>query len=125
GAPDRPTLRQVATTPARGVVQATHARVGERYFYCEGDSPLLFTENETNTQRIHGVPNRTPYVKDGINNHVVHGQAVAVNPEKKGTKVAPHYHVTVPPGQSHVIRLRLSDAAAKSPFGRPFEDAFT
>ena len=43
-------------------------------------SPLLFTENETNTERIFGVPNRTPYVKDGINDYVVHGQTEAVNP---------------------------------------------
>ncbi len=69
----------------------------------------LFTENETNTQRIFGVPNRTPYVKDSINNYIVHGQKDAVNPEQKGTKAAAHYHVTIKPGESQVIRLRLSD----------------
>src|SRR5947207_277381 len=67
------------------VAKAVDAKLGERYLYCDGDVPLLFTENETNTQRIFGVPNRTPYVKDGINNYVVHGQQDAVNPEKKGT----------------------------------------
>src|SRR5262249_37295937 len=77
-----------------------------------------------------GVPNRTPYVKDGINNHVVHGQEGVVNPDGKGTKVAAHYRVTVGPGASQVIRLRLCDkapaapakrnAAAASPFGSPF-----
>jgi len=83
----------------------------------------LFTENETNTQRIFGVPNRNPYVKDGINNYVVHGWREAVNPEQKGTKVAAHYHVTVQPGASEVIRLRLSDVAfgKKNPF-RDFDD---
>ena len=69
--------------------------LGERYLYCDGDAPLLFTENETNTQRIFGVPNRTPYVKDGINNYVVHGQDGAVNPEQTGTKAAAHYRLTV------------------------------
>ena len=59
------------------------------YLYCDGNVPILFTENETNTQRIFGVPNRTPYVKDGINNYVVQGQADAVNPAKQGTKAAP------------------------------------
>ena len=63
------------------------------------NAPLLFTENETNTQRIFGVPNRTPYVKDSINNYVVHGRQEAVNPEKKGTKAAAHYRLTVPPGE--------------------------
>ena len=67
--------------------------LGERYLYCDGDAPLLFTENETNTQRIFGVPNRSPYVKDSINNYIVHGQKDAVNPEQKGTKVAAHYRL--------------------------------
>ena len=69
-------------------VKAVDPKLGERYLYCDGDAPLLFTENETNTQRIFGVPNRSPYVKDGINNYVVHGQKDAVNPEERGTKVA-------------------------------------
>src|SRR5262249_23751134 len=104
-----------------------------RHLYCEGEVPLLFTENETNTQRIFGVPNRTPYVKDGINNFVVHGQEGAVNPDQKGTKVAAHYRLKVNPGQCQVVRLRLSDVApatfaqtngkAAGPFGSPFEDA--
>jgi hypothetical protein len=85
--------------------------------------PLLFTENETNTQRIFGVPNRTPYVKDSINNYVVHGQRDAVNPQQKGTKVAAHFRVTVKPGECQVVRLRLSDAppGKKSPFS-DFDD---
>ena len=93
------------------VVKAVDPKLGERYLYCEGDAPLLFTENETNTQRIFGVPNRSPYVKDGINNYIVHGQKDAVNPEQKGTKAAAHYRVTVEPGESQVIRLRLTDVA--------------
>ena len=106
--------------------------LGERYLYCEGDAPLLFTENETNTQRIFGVPNRSPYVKDSINDYVVHGQQEAVNPEKKGTKAAAHYRLTVKPGECQVVRLRLSDVAparvrrrqrqAAGPFGSQFDD---
>ena len=49
-------------------MSASHPELGERFLYCEGDVPLLFTENETNNERIFGTPNRTPYVKDGINN---------------------------------------------------------
>ena len=68
--------------------------------------PLLFTENETNTQRIFGVANRSPYVKDSINDYIVHGRKEAVNPEKKGTKVAADYHLSVLAGECRVIRLR-------------------
>jgi hypothetical protein len=111
GRPDRPALQEIPGTPERSVVKAVEAKLGERYLYCEGEVPLLFTENETNTQRIFGVPNRSPYVKDGINNYVVHDQEGAVNPDGKGTKVAAHYRVTVGPGECRVIRLRLCSAA--------------
>jgi hypothetical protein len=129
GEADRPTLQQ-ADSKARAVVKATHAALGERYLYCEGDAALLFTENETNTQRIFGVPNRSPYVKDGINNYLVHGQTGAVNPARTGTKVAAHYRLTVPPGGARVHRLRLSDVApgalarTNGAEGGPFGDAF-
>src|SRR4030095_14535004 len=81
---------------------------------CDQRAPLLFTENETNTQRISGEPNQRPWVKDGINNYVVHGQRGAVNPAETGTKAAAHYRITVAAGQSVEIKLRLApvDAAA-------------
>jgi hypothetical protein len=128
---DRPRLHQVTGTPGMSVIQAGDPELGERYLACAGDVPLLFTENETNMQRIFGVPNRSPYVKDSINNYIVHGQAEAVNPEKQGTKAAAHYRLTVNPGASQVVRLRLSDVApaalaqsdsgAAGPFGSQFE----
>ncbi len=129
---DRPTLVQTDKTQERSIVEAVHPKLGRRYLYCEGDAALLFTENETNTQRIFGVANRTPYVKDSINDYVVAGQTAAVNPEQKGTKVAAHYRLSVNPGQCQVLRLRLSDVApgdlgqgngaGASPFGGHFED---
>src|SRR5215472_12754141 len=133
GGLDRPSLQQIAHTPAGSVVKAVDARLGERYLYCDGEASLLFTENETNMQRIFGVPNRRPYVKDGINNHVVHGQAGAVNPDKKGTKAAAHYRLMVEAGASQVIRLRLcptapaglaeGNGAGGSLFGTGFDEA--
>jgi len=134
--PERPEgcCAQMGTVPffpsGQSVVVAADPKLGQRYLYCEGDVPLLFTENETNTQRIFGVANRTPYVKDSINDYVVNGQAAAVNPEKKGTKVAAHYRLTVNPGQCRVLRLRLSDLApvalaeanGEGPLGSHFEE---
>jgi hypothetical protein len=87
--------------------------LGERFLYCEGEVPLLFTENETNTECIFGTASRTPYVKDAINNFIVHQQSGGINPGEAGTKVSPHCHVTVNPGQCEVIRLRLNDIAPK------------
>jgi len=124
---DRPTLQRVGNA-----VHAVDGKLGEIYLYCDGEVPLLFTENETNTQRIFGVPNRTPYVKDSINNFLLHGQRDAVNPEQKGTKATAHYHVTVQPGGSKVIRLRLTDRApaiqgngqCPTEFGTHFAEVF-
>jgi len=114
-----------------GVIQASDPELGERYLACAGDVPLLFTDNDTNTQRLFGVPNRSPYVKDSINDYIVHGQAGAVNPDQQGTKAAAHYRLTVHPGASQVVRLRLSEVApaalaqshgdAAGPFGDQFE----
>jgi hypothetical protein len=105
------------------VIEATHERLGRRLVYCNGTPALLFTENETNTERIFGVPNRTPYVKDGINNYLVHGRFDAVNPAQFGTKAAPHYPICVGPGESCTVRLRLTDRAfgSERPFGVEFD----
>ncbi len=127
---ERPALFQTDGTPGRSVVKAVDPLLGQRYLYCEGGAPLLFTENETNTQRIFGVANRSPYVKDSINDYVVGGQAAAVNPEKKGTKVAAHYRLSVAAGECRTIRLRLSDVApdalaqtnGKEPLGSHFDE---
>jgi hypothetical protein len=127
GAP-RPTLAQAAGGSIAAVIEATHDGLGTRYLYCEGDVPLLFTENESNRERLFGAPSRTPYVKDGINNYVVHGQADAVNPAKTGTKAAAHYQLTVGAGKTEAIRLRLTPTPpvktgrANAPLGKGFND---
>src|SRR6266436_315049 len=115
----KPSLKQVSDQKGGQAVAASHPDLGERYLYCEGDIPLLFTENETNNERIFGTPNASRYVKDGINNYVVQGNQNAVNPEKTGTKAAAHYRLTVGAGKTATIRLRLSDqapSALRDPF---------
>jgi hypothetical protein len=128
---EKPLLERAVQTDSLAVVGASEASyLGQRYLYCDGSPKLLFTENETNTERLFGVPNATPFVKDGINNCVVHGKTDAVNPAQTGTKVAAQYVITVGAGQSQVLRLRLSDLAPSAmtiapqdgPFGRSFDD---
>jgi hypothetical protein len=127
----RPTLRQLAQDESGGIVALSHRDLGERFFFAEGASALLFTENDTNTERLVGMPNPSPYVKDAINNYVVHGKKGAVNPKKKGTKVSAHYPLTLGAGESRTVRLRLTDQpAGDSPkalggrFGKAFESVF-
>ncbi|MGB0561457.1 MAG: MGH1-like glycoside hydrolase domain-containing protein [Spirulinaceae cyanobacterium] len=111
-------------------VDVQHPEVGHYAFYCDGeglarDRPLLFTENESNYQDLFGVANPAPYVKDGIHQAVIQGRRDAVNPEQVGTKVAPHYQLEIGPGQSRVIKLRLTQQLDLSnPLGAAFADTF-
>jgi hypothetical protein len=79
----------------RSVVTASHPELGDRWLYCDGAPPLLFTENDTNTERLFGTPNASPYVKDAFHACVVHGNTDAVNPAQVGTKAAAHYRLEV------------------------------
>jgi len=94
--------------------------------YCEGDAPLLFTENESNNERLFGTKNSSPYVKDAFHNFLIHGQKDAVNPAMTGTKAAPHYVLSIGAGETKVVRLRLARAVPEKearPFAH-FDDVF-
>jgi Glycosyl hydrolase family 63 C-terminal domain len=118
-ASERPDLRQIGAAAGTSAVAATHPLLGELVLSCEGDVPLLFTENETNHERLFpGQKNESPYAKDGINNCVVQGNQEAVNPGKQGTKVAAHYRQMVGAGQSSTVRLRLTKRAEVAKNGK-------
>jgi hypothetical protein len=87
---------------------------------------LLFTDNETNNQRLFSSNNATPYVKDAFHKYVVQDRQEAVNPQQFGTKAAAHYKLRVPAGGQVTLRFRLSDSdiAVQSPFGAEFEQTF-
>jgi Glycosyl hydrolase family 63 C-terminal domain len=89
-------------------IHASHSDLGEYTLQCEGATELLFTENESNNEKLWGQPNPTPYVKDAFHRYVVSGETDAVNPSKTGTKAAAHYQFTIPAGGSKAVRLRLS-----------------
>jgi hypothetical protein len=105
----KPTLKEIKGMNGFLVLAASNSQLGDRYLYCEGDIPLLFTENETNNARIFGTSNASPYVKDGINNRIVNGKQDAVNPQQTGTKAAADYQLKIGSGQTAIVRLRLSD----------------
>ena len=133
----RPEIKQITLPEGVTAVSAEHEVPGSYHLYCEGDVPLLFTENETNYERVFGTPNQTPFVKDGINDYIVNGRKTAVNPDKNGTKVAAHYELKVNPGESAIVRLRLISKTTKAIagqdanaigaplFGKDFEETLT
>ncbi len=108
----KPSLRAVAP----GVIESSHPQLGIYCLLCDGDHELLFTENESNAQRLWDQPSASPYVKDAFHNYVISGQADAVNPARTGTKAAAHYVLNVPAGGSKSIRLRLTPAPPAKPF---------
>jgi hypothetical protein len=119
----RPSLRQDGAA-----IELNHSELGQRWLYCDGTPELLFTENETNTERLFNSPNASPFVKDGINDRVVQGKQQAVNPAQVGTKAAANYALTIQPGQTATIRLRLTDKAPNAApielFGKSFDRIF-
>jgi Mannosyl oligosaccharide glucosidase. len=104
----RPNLRMGSGGPSEvRIIEASHDLLGEYRLYCEGADEILFTENESNGERLWGVPGATPFVKDSINSYVVDGNKNAVNPACRGTKAAAIYKIDIPPRESRTIRLRL------------------
>jgi hypothetical protein len=107
----RPRLRDVGSVGAGRLVEASHPRLGTYRLAAEpvdGAGPeLLFTENETNAVRLFGAPNAAPFVKDGIHAAVVDGRQDAVNPAGEGSKVAARYVLSLAPGETRRLRLRL------------------
>ena len=93
--------------------------LGQRHFSADADGTPLFTDNETNVERLHGVTpeNGSGYYKDAFHRHIVNGETTATNPGNRGTKAGIHYRRNVPAGGSVVFHFRLSDDAAAAASG--------
>ena len=115
----RPVLREGKDAS----IVASDSKLGDRTLQCEGNPELLFTENETNTARLWGQPNASPYVKDAFHNYLVSNKEDAVNPAKMGTKAAALYRLNILAGASQIVRLRLSAQPSDEPF-RNFDQIF-
>jgi len=120
--PARPEMRALDGSS----IYTNHRHLGQRWWYVTAEQsdlsgPLLFTENDTNFERLFGVPNHSPYVKDGINNAVIQGRrdgdgTTWVNPAQQGTKAAAHFQTMLGPGQQLTVQVRLADQAQQAPF---------
>jgi len=98
--------------------------MAEHWLLFEGNPELLFTDNETNLERLYGAPNHGPYVKDAIDDYVVKGKKSAVNPDKTGTKATARYRLQLGAGQTATLRLRLSTNPGPHAFGEAFDELF-
>ena len=115
----RPGLRRLN----QNVIELNHSELGKRWLHCDYSPELLFTENDTNVQRLFNASNGTHFVKDGINDYIVYGNKNAVNPEQVGTKAAANYKLTIGPGETATVRLRLTNLKNLNAFN-DFEQLF-
>jgi hypothetical protein len=107
-----------------GKVKALHHEIGEYHFYFEKSFRTLFTENETNTERLYGQPNKTPFVKDAFHTAVIQQKFDWLGQKKEGTKFAPLYEFTIEPHSSVTIKLRLTKQTLHDPLGDNFNSVF-
>ena len=111
---ERPPL---ITSRDKTSVKAAHSRLGSYYLYFQQPQYTLFTENETNTEKVSGIPNKTPFVKDAFHDAIIRGQNLdALKTKRSGTKFSPVYHYDIEAGGTRSIYLRLSNKIMENPF---------
>jgi hypothetical protein len=113
-------LKDVPSKPhmslKNGAVTAVHPALGTYALYAQNSGECIFTENESNLQRLYGTPNASPYVKDAFHRYIVNGEEAAVNPAQTGTKAGAVYRLDVQPGETQTVQLRLTASPSKRPF---------
>lgn len=127
---DKPKVKIYDQNEDYSVIEAQHPDLGKRWLYCANGRvnkhlSLLFTENDTNHQRLSSNQNDSLYVKDAFHKYVVENKQDAVNPDKLGTKFAAHYTLKLESGETTAIQLRLCDKPElETPFGKTFNNTF-
>ena len=121
----KPSIKLAKENDDTFIIQTKHPELEDMWFYCESPRELLFTENETNMNKLFGTKSTSAYVKDGINDYIVNGLKDSVNPKREGTKFSPCYLMHFKPGESHELKFRLGKSRnLKTPFGKQFEETF-
>jgi hypothetical protein len=106
---EKPEVRRIDAPSGMTLLELSEYHYGKRWLAIEGTPELLFTENETNYERLYQAKNASPYVKDAFHVYLINGLSAAVNPALTGTKAAAHFQNEIAPGQSWTVRLRLLD----------------
>jgi hypothetical protein len=123
GAHGRPQMFAIDPVDGVEVVETVHAHLGRFWLYIEGAEELLFTDNESNAQKLWCAPNASPYTKDAFHEAIVHGRRDVVNPSKRGTKMGAPFAFQLGPGEEVTLRLRYIDRMTQRPFA-DFDDVF-
>ena len=121
--PPRPLAARTSGTTGGSPSSLDEGYLGRRFLHVEPGAELLFTENETNAERLFGAPNPSPYVKDAFHEYVVHGRKDAVNPRAAARRRRRSTGSTIPAGGSARVRLRLTESPRREgdPLGKEFD----
>ena len=112
----KPHLKKNSQTKGLSVLELSHPVEGDYFLYCDEGPELIFTENETNKEKLFKTSNDTPYVKDAFHRYLVGKEKSAINPKEIGTKAAAVYQKTLQPQEKTTIRLRLINKKHNAPF---------
>ncbi len=124
GMPKKPVIKSNGDTDTP-YVSIDHTYVGNYFLHFEKPSKLLFTENETNSERIFHFGNDHPFKKDLFHDAVINDDYSLAEKNKEGTKFAPLYELDIPAGQTKTIKLRFTKSILKSPFDDSFDTLFS
>jgi len=105
-------------------INAHHHRMNNYFLYAEQADSFIFTNNETNHERLTSQPNTSPFVKDAFHRYLIQKETSAINPKEEGTKAAAVYFNHLLPNQAWTIRLRLTHSTMQHPFAK-FEEIFS
>lgn len=122
---EKPYLKEIRGEGGQPLIEAAHHTLGKMWLYFENPDEILFTENETNYERLFGIKNSSRYFKSGIDEYIVHNNKDAVNPDKIGTKATPNYRLKIGAKEKRTVRLRISHKNfLVDPLGDRFESIF-
>lgn len=121
----KPDIRLNITNEERAYVSAIHPFLGEYFFHFESAEELLFTENETNKERLFHIPNESPFVKDAFHHAIINNDFSIFREKKNGTKFSPVYKLNIGAGEERVLRFRITRKKdLDKPFDKDFEETF-
>lgn len=121
---EKPSIKSADGGTDFNSVLVQHYTVGNYHFYFQKPSKIFFTENETNNEKIYGIPNRIPFVKDAFHTSIINNQPELLNNKTEGTKFAPLYEMEIDAASHTTIKLRLSKNEIKQPFEKEFDRVF-
>jgi hypothetical protein len=120
----KPMIKWIQKHKASSELKIIYPQIGDYLFYFENTKTVLFTENETNSERLYNIPNETPFVKDAFHEAVLKNDFKLFANKKSGTKCSPLFAFNIEPEGSATVKMRFSKNPLHDPLSKEFDDVF-